>query len=106
MMEFCPKCKKLLVPEEKGNEIVLKCQACGFEKSATGGYSQKVEQEKTEDVVMLGEQKELLPEMDALCPKCENTKAYWWTAQTRAADEPMTRFYRCTKCRHTWREYG
>jgi len=26
--------------------------------------------------------------------------------QTRAADEPPTRFYRCTKCGHTWREYA
>ncbi|MEM4865380.1 MAG: hypothetical protein QXY09_02690 [Acidilobaceae archaeon] len=26
--------------------------------------------------------------------------------QTRAADEPPTRFYRCTKCGYTWREYA
>ncbi|PJB94591.1 transcription factor S, partial [Candidatus Pacearchaeota archaeon CG_4_9_14_0_8_um_filter_35_24] len=24
---------------------------------------------------------------------------------TRAADESETKFYRCTKCDHTWREY-
>ncbi|RJQ19012.1 hypothetical protein C4580_05525, partial [Candidatus Woesearchaeota archaeon] len=21
------------------------------------------------------------------------------------ADEPATRFFKCTKCKHTWREY-
>ena len=25
--------------------------------------------------------------------------------QTRSADEPTTRFYRCQKCKFTWREY-
>ena len=25
--------------------------------------------------------------------------------QTRAADEPETRIYRCCKCNHSWREY-
>ncbi|MCD6114052.1 MAG: transcription factor S, partial [Thermoprotei archaeon] len=39
------------------------------------------------------------------CPKCGNREAYVWMMQTRAADEPPTRFYRCTKCGYTWREY-
>jgi DNA-directed RNA polymerase subunit M len=25
--------------------------------------------------------------------------------QTRAADEPETKIYRCVKCQHSWREY-
>ncbi|MCJ2562923.1 MAG: transcription factor S, partial [Candidatus Thermoplasmatota archaeon] len=29
----------------------------------------------------------------------------WQLRQTRAADEPETRIYRCTKCSHTWREF-
>jgi DNA-directed RNA polymerase subunit M len=32
--------------------------------------------------------------------------AYFWTQQTRGADEPETRFFKCTKCSHTWREYA
>tara|TARA_Y100000310_G_C20650818_1_gene799312 strand:- start:76 stop:345 length:270 start_codon:yes stop_codon:yes gene_type:complete len=39
------------------------------------------------------------------CPKCANIGAYWWTEQTRSSDEPETQFFRCTKCKHTWREY-
>ncbi|RLG10996.1 MAG: transcription factor S, partial [Thaumarchaeota archaeon] len=40
-----------------------------------------------------------------ICPKCGNREAYYWAVQTRSADEPMTRFFRCTKCGYTWREY-
>ncbi|MEM2705477.1 MAG: transcription factor S, partial [Thermoplasmata archaeon] len=39
------------------------------------------------------------------CPKCGNRGAYWMLKQTRAADEPETRFYICTKCGYRWREY-
>ena len=39
------------------------------------------------------------------CEKCHNTEGVWWTFQTRSADEPETKFYRCTKCNHTWRDY-
>ena len=39
------------------------------------------------------------------CEKCHNQEGVWWTFQTRSADEPETKFYRCTKCNHTWRDY-
>lgn len=41
-----------------------------------------------------------------VCPKCSHDEAFFWMLQTRAADEPPTRFYRCAKCGHTWREYA
>ena len=39
------------------------------------------------------------------CPKCKNKRAYFWTMQTRAADESETKFYKCTECKHIWRKY-
>ena len=36
------------------------------------------------------------------CPKCTNEKAYYLQIQTRSADEPMTTYYRCSKCAHNW----
>lgn len=45
------------------------------------------------------------PVTDAQCEKCKCRKAYFWTKQTRGADEPETKFYRCVECGHTWREY-
>ncbi|MAG37964.1 transcription factor S [Candidatus Pacearchaeota archaeon] len=45
------------------------------------------------------------PIVEIKCTKCKNKKAYFWTKQTRAADESETKFYKCTKCNHTWRVY-
>ena len=49
---------------------------------------------------------QILPETDAECPRCHHKKAYFWEVQTRAADEPATKFLKCTKCKHTWRDYS
>lgn len=46
-----------------------------------------------------------LPTTDARCPECGNNLAYWWLRQLRSADESEVRFFRCTKCGKTWREY-
>jgi len=46
-----------------------------------------------------------LPKTRVKCPKCGNNEAFWVLRQTRAADEPETRIYRCTECGYSWREY-
>lgn len=35
---------------------------------------------------------------------CGGDKAYFYQLQIRSADEPMTTFYKCTKCGNKWRE--
>lgn len=37
------------------------------------------------------------------CGRCGNRGAYYYLMQTRKADEPTTRFYRCTKCGKQWK---
>lgn len=37
------------------------------------------------------------------CGRCGNRGAYYYLMQTRKADEPTTRFYRCTKCGNQWK---
>jgi DNA-directed RNA polymerase subunit M len=106
-MEFCPKCKSLM---KKAGEV-LKCRnaSCGFEKAP----SAKAEPEpvamptrKREDrgILIVEEPTAGLPTTKSQCPECGNGEAYWWLRQMRGADEPETRFYRCTKCSKTWRE--
>lgn len=104
-MEFCKKCGKVLLPKKEGNKTKLVCPSCGQKKSATGGYTTSEKQEVGTDIVVMGEE-EHLPITKEECPECGNRDAYYWIEQTRAADEAPTRFYRCTKCRHTWREYS
>lgn len=99
--EFC-KCGSMMVSAGDGK---LKCRSCGAisSKKASGDIKIKSVSKKQETLVV--EKETHLPDTDAECSKCGNKKAYWFVQQTRSSDEPPTRFYRCTKCKHTWREY-
>ncbi|MEK6859585.1 MAG: transcription factor S [Nanoarchaeota archaeon] len=97
-MEFCPKCGSLLTEKN--------CSRCDYksEKEVRLESSQKLNTKKEVVVVNEGDN-EIHPIVAMLCEKCKNKEAYFWTKQTRAGDEAETRFFRCTKCKHTWREY-
>lgn len=110
-MEFCPKCDKLLQAVEEDSGTIMVCTACGFRKNAedsllTTIYEAKKLPEGETDIFVNEGRKDILPETNADCPECKNTTAYYWIEQTRAADEAPTRFYKCTKCAYTWREYS
>jgi len=46
------------------------------------------------------------PTTDKECGKCGEEKVHeWWMEQTRASDEPPTRFYECTECGNVHKEY-
>ena len=55
--------------------------------------------------VVKSSEDEVHPIIEIKCPKCKNMKAYFWTMQTRSSDESETKFYKCVKCKHTWRVY-
>lgn len=40
------------------------------------------------------------------CKKCKSENTENVLIQVRSADEPMTNFIYCLKCRHQWREYN
>lgn len=99
---FCPKCKSLLFPRDG----MLKCNKCGHEKGMGEEKAYVVTKQRVREMAVIEEEHDTLPTTgDVECPKCENRKAYWILRQTRAADEPETRIYRCTKCSYSWREY-
>jgi len=108
-MEFCPKCGNLMLPKKTKKGPVLECGKCGciIEGIKAEEYKlvREVEQKKMEPAVIEGEQINL-PTTRVTCPGCGNDRAYWWIRQTRGADEPSTRFYRCVECGHVWREYA
>lgn len=115
-MKFCPQCGSVMVPVKRGNGVVLVCRACGYEEvpdsSSAELYSVRMQVErKPSDRILVLTDKDIaersnLPIITAKCPRCGHDKAYWWMIQTRSADEPSTRFYRCVKCGYTWREYA
>ncbi len=102
---FCPKCGSLLFPT--GGKF--SCARCGYERTIGAGESKVARvvnrDERPSEMLVLDEVMETLPRTHVDCPKCGNGEAFWVMRQTRAADEPTTRIYRCTKCSHTWREY-
>jgi DNA-directed RNA polymerase subunit M len=99
-MEFCPKCKSLMLP--KDGKLV--CGTCGAEVKEKGS-SIVVEKQQQKETVMLEKKIDILPKTRIECPKCGNKEAFWILRQTRASDEPETRIFTCTKCEHRWRQY-
>ena len=102
-MMFCPKCKSLLMPRTQDGKRVLAC-SCGY--SSGGSAAKLTENVKAQKAVEVVEKDfETLPMTNEHCPKCGNPTAYYWLQQTRAGDEAETKFLRCAKCKHTWRDY-
>lgn len=103
---FCPKCGAILLPKKEDNKKMLVC-SCGYKSKDVAGAKlrETVDAEKKVEVVYK-EDVETMPLVSIECPKCHNMKAHFWMVQTRASDEPETKFMRCTKCKHTWRDYS
>lgn len=101
-MEFCPKCGSVLV-EKRKNFGCVNCSYTAKGKVKIESTEQLSEKKKT--AVVKEKDANVMPTVPAVCSKCGNKEAYFWTAQTRAADEAETKFFKCTKCKHTWREY-
>ena len=103
---FCPKFGSILVPKKEDNKKQIVC-SCGYKTSEMDKIiikEQVIKNEKEIEVVDKGEL-QTLPKISIECPKCKHNTAYYWLIQTRAGDEPETKFLRCEKCEYTWRDY-
>ncbi len=101
-MEFCPRCGSVLVQKDSSN----KCPRCNYvlKGKVKIKTSEKVAARK--EIPVISEKDNLVfPIITEVCKKCGNDKVYFWTVQTRAGDEAETKFFKCTKCEHTWRDY-
>jgi len=106
---FCPKCGGLLIPKSDKGKKRMACSKCKYvdkESKTETKFRESIEHGASVEVVDTNQTLETLPKVEAECPKCKHDKAYFWTVQTRAADEPETKFYKCEKCGHTWRDYS
>jgi len=102
---FCEKCGSILFPRKEGKKTIMACSHCKFKKEQEEFIlTEKVKETEELQVIEEGAQTHL-PLVDIECPKCQNKKARFWTVQTRASDEPETKFFKCEKCNHTWRDY-
>lgn len=103
-MKFCPKCGSIMLPKEIEGKKVLAC-SCGYSEGSTSAKIQE-KVEKKAGVEVVDKDYETLPTTEEKCPKCGHGTAHFWEIQTRASDEPATKFLRCEKCKHTWRDYS
>lgn len=112
-MGFC-ECGGFLVPEKQDDgQIIMKCPSCGNEISSKSNskafeIKQKIKHSDMERTVIIesSDEVETMPTVTAHCDKCGHNEAVYWQLQTRSADEATTTFYRCKKCKFTWRDYG
>ena len=104
---FCPKCKSLLKPAMEGKKRVFVCGNCGHKSDITEArLTEKFDKIEKKVEVVDNNNDDIHPMTDEECPQCGHRKAYYWTIQTRAGDEAETKFLKCEKCKHTWRDYG
>ena len=104
-MKFCPKCEVKLKTGDSG----LQCPLCGYVDGQKVKQTKKIVEEEPDFSLLAFEGDEgddTNPTIKLDCEKCGHDEAVWWMFQTRSADEPTTRFYRCQKCKYTWRDYA
>ena len=117
LMKFCPRCGTLMRPKSVNGKLYLVCPNCGYSEEVNqGGASRQVT--VSQKIVHVPKEKIVVVDANAppptaqvlkgsvRCPRCGHDEVLAWMMQTRAADEPPTRFYRCLKCGYTWREYA
>jgi len=100
-MEFCPKCGAVLVQKRKN----YGCARCDYSTKEKLKIKTTEKIEEKNKVAVVKKEMNTLPIVIEKCKQCGNDKAYFWAIQTRAGDEAETKFFKCTKCDHTWREY-
>lgn len=110
-MEYCPSCGNLLLPRKKEGQVQLACPKCGYEKPVNNPAAYRLTRRarhSPEEAILVIDREvkvETLPKARVECIRCGHLEAYYWEVQTRAGDEPATRFFKCVKCGYTWREY-
>ncbi len=113
-MDFCPECGKLLHTDknEKGGTILI-CSKCGFKrdlaKDEKVSHTEEIPHDFVRELTIVMDETQTdstKPTKEIYCSKCKkNQKVSFWMVQTRSADESPTRFFRCSICGETWREY-
>ena len=83
------------------------CKTCPYIFQVDKKISIKMElpRKQVDDVLGGEEAFEGVDETDAKCPrmvpfKCDGERAYFIQFQCRGGDEPMSRFYKCKKCKY------
>ncbi len=106
-MKFCETCGNILVIKNSAKGKVFSCRKCNKESPLTEEITFTTSYDEQKIAKVNSEETSEFAVTKVLCPKCEkHVEAEWAMQQTRGADEPPTRFYRCKTCGNVWREYS
>ena len=97
-----------MMPRNENGKVILRCPKCSHTVKKIDTETKIIKdtvKNRDRTVEVVDEHEEKLPTTEIECRRCANTTAYFWSKQTRAGDEAETRFFRCTNCGNTWREY-
>ncbi|MFB6352782.1 MAG: transcription factor S [Halobacteriales archaeon] len=107
-MQFCEECGSMMHAD--GDAMV--CTSCGHRVEKDEELAEAFTSTATQtddDVVETDDSQaeEGLPTAtDVTCEECGHDEAWYTIKQTASADEPPTRFFKCTACGHRWRGYS
>jgi len=106
-MWFCPLDGTLLqlhLPTDSGASTQFFCASCPYScdirKRVTKTSHPKRKQ--VDDILGGAAAWENVDRTMAVCPQCSHNEAFFLQMQLRSADEPMSVFYKCTKCKTQW----
>lgn len=94
-----------MLPSRKEGKKLTVCK-CGYSSKETTPSLKETIKNPVSKMGIVKNEETTLPKTEAECPKCHNKTAFYWTVQTRAADEGETKFLKCDGCSHIWRDYG
>lgn len=114
-MWFCPLDGTLLqihTPASTDTSIsspnsIFICVTCPYSCDIRENFSKTTQPERkaVKDDILGGEEAwKNVDKTAAVCPSCSHHEAYFMQMQIRSADEPMSVFYLCVKCKNQWND--
>lgn len=109
-MQFCDICGSMMRLED--GQMVCTDEGCGAVADRDASVAEQfvsTERQSGNELIETEEGAEFEGKptaTDVHCDECDNTVAWYTIKQTASADEPPTRFFKCTECGYRWREYG
>jgi len=105
-MQFCEECGSMMVSED-GEMVCTDCGHAEVKDEERAAEFASTESQQGEELIEVEEgADEGLPTTEEECESCGNDTAWYTLKQTASADEPPTRFFKCTECEHRWRGYN
>ncbi|PSP20030.1 transcription factor S [Halobacteriales archaeon QH_10_67_13] len=107
-MQFCDDCGSMM--RTAGDEMA--CTSCGYTEPKDEQLAERfvsTAEQTTDDVIESTEDANFEGKPtadDVTCEACGHGEAWYTIKQTGSADEPPTRFFKCTECGNRWREYN